>query len=899
MYIAHNIRLSKRISGGQMKKYLPIILILTAFLVFGCDNSSGNSNPTTGTAIKVADINITSEKYIELDIAETSTTKTAQITANIEPVNADNKNILYTSQDENIAAVDENGLITAKAVGMTNIIVLSAANPIIFDTVTVTVSNSDTGEIPVIDNVAAIEVNTNSIELDLNTANDKLSFQIIAAAKPDELSESMKILSYSSKQPEIADVDNTGLVTAKSVGNTVITITSESNPEIKKEINVQVVDTAGSSITKPTQIIVTQDNIELDINPAIDKNNFQINAVVKPDELEENKKGIIYRSDNTNIAEVSETGLITANGTGKTIITIQAVENTEVTAKVNVNVTDTTTLDKPASIILNLSTVELDVNPAKNNDTFQIETTVLPAGLDESKKGITYESNSKNVADVDINGLVTAKSAGNAIITVSSAIDTNIAATLNVAVKDTTGEIVEVNDISVNGTEVELDLTGKITNTIIASALPVEAADRNLNYKIEPVTLASINNIGEITAKNTGSGNIIISSESNPDITKSIPLTVVNSAAENGQVVPITGLGFEETSLVLKVGETYQLTPKFTPPNTTQRNYFYDMSGYYEQFIDFDKQTGLITAKAVGIAWPEIKSYDTSSLPKAELRVQIVDENGPIELKKLTVSPKTITVNKDSYLSYFSNHVAINYEPANTTQKSVKFISESPLITINENGIARVGKETGTATVRVQSVDNPDIYDTVTLEIIDPFDKEPPVYDDINPSEMAANPDRMYIKIMFDVSSSTGDLYSESDRVGIRGIDYQSSTGVGALIEEPVQGYISPYGYCEKYKCFANRDGLENTLIAKKNIGINYYVGNNGLYTPVKQTGTTNYELYLVFFKTAGVSYTRPTVYLPIDWSQYNPAVHKNAAKFHITIKDKQASVVFDGFENK
>lgn len=191
-------------------------------------------------------------------------------------------------------------------------------------------------------------------------------------------------------------------------------------------------------------------------------------------------------------------------------------------------------------------------------------------------------------------------------------------------------------------------------------------------------------------------------------------------------------------------------------------------------------------------------------------------------------------MNVDSYLGYFGNNIAVNYEPSNTTQKGLKFISESPLVTINESGIAKFEKQTGTTIVKVQSVEKPKLYDTITLNIIEPFDKEPPVYNDINPSEMNVHPERMYIKIMFDAESSIGDLYSESDRVGVRGLDFQTNSGAGTLLKEHVQGYIQPYGYCEKYKCYEGKDILENISIAKKNIGITYYVGNNGLYTPVK-----------------------------------------------------------------
>lgn len=731
-------------------------------------------------------------------------TKTAQIQASVIPSNADNKTILYASDDENIAAVDMNGLITAKNVGIANIAVFSAANPSIIKTVTVSVLNSDTGEEPANNKVLAIQVDTTPIKLDLNNTTDKSTFQINAVALPEDLNVIYKTLYYTSSNTEIADVDNTGLVTAKTVGNAVITITAETNSQLKEVIEVNVTDST---------------NIE----PVVES---------------------IYLSDNNTV---------------------------------------------------------LDLNADKLNNKYQINAVVLPENLDESKKMLIYSADNMTIADVDTNGLITAKSTGNAVITITSESNPDIKAVFNVQVVDTTGELIPVTDINVLTAKIDLDLTDKLTDTILTEVIPDNADNKILKFTVEPATLAAVNSIGFITAKNTGEGTITIHSESNPDVKKTIPLNITNSAAENGKVVPITALGFEETGLILKVGETYQLTPKFTPVNTTQRNYFYDMSGYYDQFIDFDRQTGLITAKAVGIAWPEIKSYDTSSLPKAELRVQVVDANGPIELTGLSVAPKTLTVNKDQYLGYFGQHISINYEPSNTSEKSVKFISNNPaLLTINENtGIARAANTTGTVTVKVQSTLKPEIYDELTVNIIDPFDKEPPVYNDINPSEMAAHPDRMYIKIMFDVTSSIGDIYNDSEKVGIRGIDYtfEENKSSGTLLEEPANGYLAPYGFCEKYGCYAGR--FENIDIAQKNAGITYYVGNNNIYTQVKNSGKTNHTLYLVFFKSTANVYARSNITLPIDWSKYDASIHKNAAKFHIIVNDRNFSVIFDGFENK
>ena len=113
--------------------------------------------------------------------------------------------------------------------------------------------------------------------------------------------------------------------------------------------------------------------------------------------------------------------------------------------------------------------------------------------------------------------------------------------------------------------ELTLDLTDKISAEIQGDAKPQNAANRLVYYSVEPSSLASIDSNGNITAKNTGKGTITVQSDSKPEIKKSIPLTITNSAAEKGETIPVQAIGFEETSLILQTGETYKLTPKFTP----------------------------------------------------------------------------------------------------------------------------------------------------------------------------------------------------------------------------------------------------------------------------------------------------------------------------------------------
>ena len=76
-----------------MKKIIPVILISLMALLFGCDNSLSDSSTLGGNGgetVNVTGINVNPD-IMELDIAQNSSTKTAQINASVIPENASNK----------------------------------------------------------------------------------------------------------------------------------------------------------------------------------------------------------------------------------------------------------------------------------------------------------------------------------------------------------------------------------------------------------------------------------------------------------------------------------------------------------------------------------------------------------------------------------------------------------------------------------------------------------------------------------------------------------------------------------------------------------------------------------------------------------------------------------------
>ena len=445
--------------------------------------------------------------------------------------------------------------------------------------------------------------------------------------------------------------------------------------------------------------------------------------------------------------------------------------------------------------------------------------------------------------------------------------------------------------------ELTLDLTNKISAEIQGDARPQNAANRLVYYSVEPSTLASIDGNGNVTAQNTGIGTITVQSDSNPEIKKSIPLTITNSAEEQGEIIPVQAIGFEETSLILQMGETYKLTPKFTPVNTTEREFECGVAGnpaYIKLNKDTCEVTGIQTQSPSNIY---IKSKNNNSISNESTGIMIKTVDKKISLENFSITPKSITVDKDQTFS-LTDKFQITYNPADTNEKDFNYSSSNSDILFNVSGSKFRPDNVGVATITVTSKFHPEMFEEVIVNVKDPYDKEPPVHDDINPSDMATYSDRMYIKIMFDVISSNGDIKNNEGSKGIHQIDVQPNGKNGIeLITENMNGYISNYGFCEKYGCMQGRP--ENEDIAVKSSGINYYVGHNDLYIPVRNSGKSTYDIYTIFSFGSARLYYRSNEQLVIDWDQYNPEIHKNAAKFHIILKDRTFSSTFDGFDTK
>ena len=144
--------------------------------------------------------------------------------ASILPQNTTTKSILWFSENNKIATVDSTGMVSAIAVGFTNIIAMTTDGSCLRDTCVIRVLN-----VP----VESISLENTEINL---TINDGI--QINAFLLPDNAGN--KNLSWASNNNEVAMVDNNGFVTAVGIGSAVVTATTVDGSNLSASCRVTV-----------------------------------------------------------------------------------------------------------------------------------------------------------------------------------------------------------------------------------------------------------------------------------------------------------------------------------------------------------------------------------------------------------------------------------------------------------------------------------------------------------------------------------------------------------------------------------------------------------------------------------------------------------------------------------
>lgn len=237
------------------------------------------------------------------------------------------------------------------------------------------------------------------------------SLQLTFSVKPDNAE--YELVEWKSSAEEIAVVDDSGLVTAVSVGKAVISVAVDG---VKAECNVSVVGIPVESVE------LSEDELSLTKGETA-----QLTAAVLPENAD--NRTVTWTTEDKSVATVDAEGLVTAVGAGSTVIKASAGN---VSAECNVTVSGIPV----KSIKLDKTSLDL-----AEGQTAQLNAEVLPDNADD--RTVTWSTSDDAVATVSASGLVTAVAAGNAVITAKAG---GLSATCNVTVASAQSDEPRVGD---------------------------------------------------------------------------------------------------------------------------------------------------------------------------------------------------------------------------------------------------------------------------------------------------------------------------------------------------------------------------------------------------------------------------------------------------------------------
>ena len=269
--------------------------------VTGVSNGNAKITVSTGNGYKAECIVTVETKIIGITVSPNETEvevgSTVTLTATKKPSIGSTEGLVWSSSNNRVAKVNNDGVVTGIAQGTVTITIKSSSG-LVKTKAKVTVVQSPTG----------ITLDKNKVALDMSgTKTTKLN----ATIQPSNANRNTGI-TWNSSNTGVAIVDQSGNVTAKANGTTTITATTQNGYTAQCSVTV---------ITSITSLAVSPTSKTLNIGETV-----QLTGTVTPTSTTE---GVQWASSNTNVATVSSSGLVTAKSAGTATITFKNSSGTK------------------------------------------------------------------------------------------------------------------------------------------------------------------------------------------------------------------------------------------------------------------------------------------------------------------------------------------------------------------------------------------------------------------------------------------------------------------------------------------------------------------------------------------------------------------------------------------
>ncbi len=476
---------------------------------------------------------------------------TADLIAIVRPDEATDKSVTWTSSDESIATVDENGIVTAIRQGVTVVSATTVNGLQAFCTVTV---------VPDFIPVEKIELDRDTVDM-LRGDIDKL----IATITPDNATD--KTVTWKSSDKAVVTVTQDGEITAEGVGTAKIYASSSNGMTAECVVNVTlgIVDPESISLSNTEMLMYEGHTADLI-------------AIVRPDEATD--KTVIWKSSDSSVATVDENGIVTAVRQGVTVVSATTVNGLTATCEVTVI---------PEVIPVESITLDRDTVDMIKGDVDKLIATITPDNATD--KTVTWKSSDTAVVTVDQNGEITAEGVGTAKIYASTSNGLTAECVVNVSLG-----IVDPESISLSNYEL-LMRVGRTTN-LIAIVRPDEATDKSVTWASSDESVATVNDNGDVTALKIGVTDVTATTVNG--------LTATCKVTVEPDIIAVEKITLNRDTIELVKADTFTLIATVLPEDATDKSVTWASS---DRAIATVTQDGLVTAEGVGTA----KIYASSS----------------------------------------------------------------------------------------------------------------------------------------------------------------------------------------------------------------------------------------------------------------------------------------------
>ena len=266
-----------------------------------------STTETKPTVVKASGISLNTNK---LALTRYGTDVKEKLTATVTPNETTNKNVKWTSSNNKIATVDENGYVTAKGKGIARITATTTDGSNLSATCTVTVKQ-----------MVTMIVNTMNINRGSKNVNRKLPVMVGNNA-------TNKTLNYRSGNSKVVSVNAKGQITAKKKGTATVSVKTTDGTNIVVYYRVTVKQLV-------TSVKLNKKAISLKAKGKAKQKTYTLKATVTKDA---NNKKVKWTTSNKKVAVVNSKGKVTAKRKGTCYISVTSTDGSRKSAKCKVTV---------------------------------------------------------------------------------------------------------------------------------------------------------------------------------------------------------------------------------------------------------------------------------------------------------------------------------------------------------------------------------------------------------------------------------------------------------------------------------------------------------------------------------------------------------------------------------